>query len=250
MSTNQERGNARSFAEGQVIKTAKISEIVALMGIYDAECLRPLPQFRNEAETLLQRRIELENSVRPSGKGWSVPQRPFHTVEELEELDEIAIRLRPMQEVIWRDRAINTVATVGKNLALDTFLAGSSYTVVGPYMGLISSVSWSATNAADTMSSHAGWTEAGNANAPTYSGTRKTAAWSAASAGSKALSSALAFTFTGSGTIKGCFLVYGTGAVNTIDNTSGTLMSAGVFSGGDKSVINTDVVNVSYSLAF
>src|SRR5690349_14341590 len=71
----------------------------------------------------------------------------------------------------------NTVVTVGKNLALDTFLAGSAYTVTGPYMGLISSVGYSAISAADTMASHAGWAEAGNANAPTYSGNRKTAAW-------------------------------------------------------------------------
>jgi hypothetical protein len=81
-------------------------------------------------------------------------------------------------EVIWTDIIPNTVVTVGKNLALDTYLAGSSYTVVGPFMGLISSTSFSAIAAADTMASHAGWLEAGGANAPTYSGTRKTAAWS------------------------------------------------------------------------
>lgn len=65
--------------------------------------------------------------------------------------------------------------------------------------------------------------EAGNANAPTYSGTRKTCEWNAASGGSKALSAALSFAFTGSGTVKGAFLVFGTGALNTIDNTAGTL---------------------------
>lgn len=147
----------------------------------------------------------------------------------------------------WEDTAKNVVTTVGKNLALDTYLAGSAYTVTGPFMGLISSTSFSAVAAADTMSSHAGWLEAGSANAPTYTSPRKTCAWSAASAGSKSLSAALSFAITGSGTVKGCFIVFGSGAVSTIDNTSGTLYSAGLFTGGDKVVANTDTLNVSYS---
>lgn len=147
----------------------------------------------------------------------------------------------------WRDVFPNTVVTVGKNLALDTYLAGSSYTVVGPFMGLISLTSFSAIAAADTMASHAGWLEAGNANTPTYTAPRKTAAWSSAAAGSKALSAALAFAITGTGTVKGAFLVYGSGAVSTIDNTSGTLYSAGLFSGGDKAVGSGDTINVSYT---
>jgi hypothetical protein len=149
----------------------------------------------------------------------------------------------------WRDEFDNTVVTVGKNLALDTIMAGSSYTVVGPYMGLISSVSWSAVAAGDTMSSHTGWTEAGATNAPTYSGNRGTCSWSSASGGSKALSAALGFSITGTGTVEGCFLVYGTGAVNTVDNTSGVLFSAGAFTGGAKTVANGDTLNVSYTLS-
>ena len=147
----------------------------------------------------------------------------------------------------WSDTIHNLVATVGKNLALDTYLAGAAYTVVGPFLGLISSVSYMAVAAADTMASHAGWVEAGTANAPTYTAPRKTAVWAAASAGSKSLSAALSFAITGSGTIKGCFMVFGTGALSTIDNTAGTLYSAGLFTGGDKVVVNTDTVNVSYS---
>jgi hypothetical protein len=147
----------------------------------------------------------------------------------------------------WRDEVPNVVATVGKNAMLDAALAGSSYTVTGPFMGLISSVSFSAVAAADTMTSHGGWLEAGNTNAPTYSGTRKTCVWAAASAGSKALNAALSFGITGAGTIKGLFIVYGAGAVNTIDNTGGVLFSAGLFAGGDKVVGNTDTLNVSYS---
>jgi hypothetical protein len=155
--------------------------------------------------------------------------------------------LGPDGALKWRDVIENVVCTVGKNIALDAYLAGAAYTVTGPFMGLISSTSFSAVAAGDTMTSHAGWLEAGNANTPTYTAPRKTCAWSVASAGSKALSAALSFAITGTGTIKGCFLVYGTGAVSTIDNTAGTLYSAGLFTGGDKTVGNGDTVNVSYT---
>jgi len=149
----------------------------------------------------------------------------------------------------WSDHFHNTVVTVGKNLILDQALAGSAYTVTGPYLGLISSTSYSSISAADTMSSHAGWLEAGATNAPTYTSPRKTAAWSSASSGSKALSASLSYSITGTGTIKGAFMVAGSGAVSTIDNTSGTLISAGLFSGGDRAVLNGDTVTVSYSMA-
>jgi len=147
----------------------------------------------------------------------------------------------------WQDTIENVVCTVGKNKALDEFLAGAAYTVTGPFMGLISSVDWSEVLAADTMGAHAGWKEAGDTNAPTYTAPRKTCAWDAAAAGAKALSAALAFVFTGGGTVKGCFLVYHTGAVNTIDSAAGTLYSAGLFTGGDKVVADTDTLNVTYT---
>jgi hypothetical protein len=153
----------------------------------------------------------------------------------------------PDGKLKWRDVIENVVCTVGKNLALDTFLAGAAYTVTGPYMGLISSTSYSAVAAADTMASHAGWLEAGGGNAPTYTGNRKTAAWSAATSGSKSLSAALSFAITGTGTVKGAFLVFGTGAVATKDDTGGTLWSAGTFTSGDKAVINGDTLNVNFS---
>jgi hypothetical protein len=147
----------------------------------------------------------------------------------------------------WRETINNVVQTAGKNLMLDTAFAGSAYTVTGPYMGLISSTSYSAVAAGDTMASHAGWLEAGGANAPAYTGNRKTAVWSAATAGGKALSAALSFAITGTGTVKGAFLVFGSGALATKDNTGGTLWSAGTFSTGDKAVVNADTLNVNYS---
>jgi len=150
----------------------------------------------------------------------------------------------------WEDLIHNVVPTVSKNLILDTILAGSSYTVTGPYMGLISSVGYSAIAASDTMLSHAGWAEAGSgSNYPLYSGTRKTCAFDSAAAGSKALSSTLSFTIvTTGGTIKGIFIALGSGAVATIANTGGTLFSAALFATGDKVVSVTDVVTVDYSI--
>lgn len=152
-------------------------------------------------------------------------------------------------KVVWSDQIKNTVVTVGKNSMLDNFLAGSAFTQTGPYMGLISSTSYSAISSADTMSSHAGWLEAGSANAPTYSGNRPTCAWSSASAGAKALSAALTFNITGTGTIEGAFINLGSGATNVIGATTGTLFSAGLFTGGTRSVLNGDTVNVSYSVS-
>jgi hypothetical protein len=153
----------------------------------------------------------------------------------------------PDGEVKWTDEFPNVVTTVGKNYLLESGLAAAALTVVGPYMGLISSTSYTAVAAADTMASHGGWLEAGNANAPTYTAPRKTLAFSAASGGSKATSSAASFAITGTGTVKGAFVVLSTSAVATIDNTSGTLFSAGLFSGGDKTVANGDTINVSYT---
>lgn len=151
----------------------------------------------------------------------------------------------------WRDEFKNVVCTEGKNLMLDCAL-GANVAVVGPYMGLISSVSYTAVAAGDTaaqINGTNGWKEAGSAsNFPLYTTPRKTCVWSASSAGSKALSAALSFPIiTTGGTIKGCFIIFGTGALSTIADVNGKLWSAGLFSGGDKVVSVSDTVQVSYS---
>lgn len=145
----------------------------------------------------------------------------------------------------WEDTIDNIVTNVGKNLALDTFLAGSAYTAA-VYMGLANGSASSCT-VSDTMASKTTWLEVGAANAPTYTSPRKTPSWSSAASGSKATSSAVSFAITSSGTVGGCFLVFGSGAVTTIDSTAGVLYSCGAFTGGSKTVANGDTLNVTYT---
>lgn len=136
----------------------------------------------------------------------------------------------------------NTVTTAGKNYLLDTFFAGSAYTAAW-YAGLISSVSYSAISAADTIASHAGWTEAGTTNAPDFTGTRPAITFAAASAGVKASSSIPTVTFTSAGTVKGLFTV----SQSTVMGTTGTMYSAGLFTSGDAVVGNGYVMTLTFS---
>jgi hypothetical protein len=49
------------------------------------------------------------------------------------------------------------------------------------------------------------------------------------------------------GTVAGCGIVFGSGAVSTIDSTAGVLYSVGAFTAGSKTVGNGDTLNVSYT---
>jgi hypothetical protein len=152
----------------------------------------------------------------------------------------------------WEETLPNLVNAVGKELMLNTLLSGSSYTTVGPFLGLISGSSPTFA-AADTMSSHSGWTEFTNYTVG-GSAVRGTASFSAATSTgttpsnvtSKA-ASAITYTITGAGgTIGGCFLVTGSSAVNTQGSTAGTLYSAGAFAVA-KITTAGDTVSVTYS---
>jgi hypothetical protein len=153
----------------------------------------------------------------------------------------------------WADQFPNLVNAIGKQLMLDTLLKGSAYTVVGPFLGLVSGASPTFGTGTDTMTSHAGWTEFTNYTVG-GSAVRGTAVFaSATSSGSTpsnvttSTASAITYTITGAGgTVGGCFLCTGTGAVSTQSNTGGTLYSAGAFSTA-KVVTVGDTVSVTYS---
>jgi hypothetical protein len=154
--------------------------------------------------------------------------------------------------VKWVDTVPNLVVAIGKQLMFDTLLKGSAYTVTGPFLGLVTSGGTFA--AADTMTSHSGWTEFVNYTV-SGSAVRGTAVFgSATSSGTTptnvTTSSATAITYlitsTG-GTVGGCFLVTGSGAVSTQSSTAGTLYSAGNFTGGSKTVVAGDSLAVTYS---
>lgn len=154
--------------------------------------------------------------------------------------------------VKWEDGFDNLVNAVGKQLMLDTLLSGSAYTTVGPFLGLISGASPTFA-ASDTMTSHSGWTEFINYTVG-GSAVRGTASFSAASSSGTTptnvttkSASAITYTITGAGgTVGGCFLTTGSGAVNTQSSTAGVLYSAGAFSTA-KVVTVGDTVSVTYS---
>jgi hypothetical protein len=155
----------------------------------------------------------------------------------------------------WEDDAPNLVTAVGKQALFD-FYFGATGTSGGTasganYMGLCGGTATYA--AADTMASKA-WTEVGGTNAPAYSGNRQSPSWTAATSTgltpsnvtSKA-AAALVFTFTGSGTVNGCFINGGASGTSTKDTTTGVLYSAGNFTGGSKTVAATDTLSVTYT---
>jgi hypothetical protein len=103
------------------------------------------------------------------------------------------------------------------------------------------------------MTSHAGWTEF-IAYTVGGSAVRGTAVFaSASSAGlspaniTSSAAAAITYTITGAGgTVAGCFLVTGAGAVSTQSSTAGTLYSAGAFAVPKVTTVG-DTVAVTYT---
>lgn len=134
----------------------------------------------------------------------------------------------------------NDITNVGKNALFDImFNSGTQILTASWFIGLISSTSYSALSATDTMASHAGWTEFTG-----YSQANRVA-WGSGAAASQSVTNSTPATFdvTSSGTVKGIFVV----SNNTKGGTSGTLWSTALFS-ADVPVVNGDQLKVTYTL--
>jgi hypothetical protein len=153
----------------------------------------------------------------------------------------------------WEDKCPNLVVAVGKQLLLDTLLRTSStYTTVGPFLGLTNATLTPA--ATDTMTTLVGggkeftaYTVGGSAVRGTATFAASTSTGTTPSNVTTSAASSITYTITGGGgTVYGCFLVTGTGAVSTQSSTAGTLYSEGNFATA-KATTAGDTVSVTYS---
>lgn len=131
--------------------------------------------------------------------------------------------------VKWVEEFHNTVTTAGMNSLLDVYFDAATQ-ITTWYLGLKGTGS---EVAGDTLASHAGWSEVNP-----YSGNRPSITFGEPSSGSLAASSAVSYTCNGSATVAGAFIC------SVATGTSGTLYSAGDFS-GSREVVSGDTLNVT-----
>ena len=154
----------------------------------------------------------------------------------------------------WTEEFPNLVVAVGKQLLLDTFLRTSgTYTTVGPYLGLTKvSLTPAATDTMTTLvttnaAEFVNYTVGGSAVRGTAVFAAATSTGSTPSNVTTSAATSITYTITGAGgTVYGCFLVTGTGAVSTQSSTAGTLYSEGNFTTA-KVTTAGDTVSVTYS---
>jgi hypothetical protein len=153
----------------------------------------------------------------------------------------------------WEEKFPNLVVAAGKQLMLDTFLRGSAYTVVGPFLGLTKvSLTPVATDTITTLvttnaAEFINYTVGGSAVRGTAVFGTSTSSGATPSNVTTSLATAILYTITGAGgTVYGCFLVTGSGAVSTQSSTGGTLYSEGNFATA-RTVTVGDTIAVTYS---
>ena len=145
----------------------------------------------------------------------------------------------------WEAQSKNLVVNAGL-----AYMAGSALTSTTPittwYLGLYGAASSNNPAAADTMSSHAGWTEVVAYSNATRVSTTFVAATTANPSVVTNTASPAVFNINGTTTVGGAFLTSGSAK----SGTAGTLFSAADFgSPGDRSVVNSDTLSVTYTFS-
>lgn len=148
----------------------------------------------------------------------------------------------------------NDIVNEGKNKLLDVMFDGA--TQIDPwYLGLIDNAGYSALAATDTYDdidqAGNGWDEFTNYEIAANTVNRGTWAADAASAQSISNSTVTVFDITGSGTVKGIFLVGGIANAILKGNhePGGTLWATALFGSGDVAVQNSDQLKVTYTVS-
>jgi len=147
--------------------------------------------------------------------------------------------LGPDGELKWSIVDHNLVVNTGLDDILDKYWKGSGYTS-SHFVGLMDSTPTVA--AADTMASHAGWTEIQDYT----EGTREALTLGAVASQSVDNSASKAsYSVNATVTIGGSFITTN----STKGGTTGTLIGAVAFAGGDKSADSGDTLNVTVTLS-
>jgi hypothetical protein len=152
----------------------------------------------------------------------------------------------------------NLITNEGKNHILDVQFDGIISAITTWYIGLIDLTGYSALAAADIydeIDGTNGWDEFTPYTDPANADSAVTRpAWTPDAAASQSItnSTVVSFDITGSGTVKGLFLCGGTNAQTKSDHTAGVahkLWNAALFTGGDRTVANTDTLKVTYTVS-
>ena len=154
-----------------------------------------------------------------------------------EPLSEVEVQTLYELPPVWAYETPNLVVMAGRTDSLDKHFKASAYTAAW-YVGLVSGTPTFAE--ADTMASHAGWYEVGP-----YAGARPTLTLGTVVTGSVDNSAAKAvYAITATMVVGGAFL----NTLPTQGQTSGTLYGGAAFTGGNRSVVNGDTLNVTCTL--
>jgi len=149
----------------------------------------------------------------------------------------------PDGQVKWTDQFHNLVVNQGLANMNGAYFAGTAQTTTW-YLGLVEGPGSGTTfAAADTLASHAGWTES-----TAYAGNRKAVTFGSPTSGSPSGESAISNSASPSSFVMNATVVIAGAFLASVDTgTSGILFSEGDFTGGDKSVASGDTLNVTYT---